>query len=127
MNDSEVDFADFGFVVIDQSDAVFGPAAFDIDFLFEFSAHAFEVGGLCFGEVCSGHVSANADGAFGVQSGFSLSGSALIVEHLIFEAEDAVGNQLFERWILFHLWSWSIAGVSRIEDDIEVAIDLAGE
>lgn len=37
VDDSEVYFADFGFVVVDESDAVFGPPAFDIDFFFEFA------------------------------------------------------------------------------------------
>ncbi|GEM_PF-345388 len=127
VDDSEVYFADFGFVVIDESDAVFGPPAFDIDFFFQFAAHAFDVGGLFFGEVGGGHVSADSDGAFGVQSCFTLRGASLVVEQLIFEAEDAVGDELFEGGVQFHLRSGVVAGVSGVEDDVEVAIDVAAE
>jgi hypothetical protein len=58
-----------------------------------------------------------------VQSSFALCSSALVVEQLVFEAEDAVGDELFEGGVLFHLGSGSVAGVSGIEDDIEIAID----
>lgn len=61
VDDSEVYFPDVGFVIVDESDAFFGPAAFDIDFFFEFPAHAFDVGRLFFGQVSGGHVSADTD------------------------------------------------------------------
>lgn len=72
-------------------------------------------------------MSADTDGTFGVQSSFTLSGAALVLEQLIFEAEDAVGDELFEGGVLFHLWSGSVAGVCGVEDDIEIAIDGGAE
>lgn len=72
-------------------------------------------------------MSADSDGPFGVQSCFTLCGAALVVEQLILEAENAVGNELFEGGVLFHLRSGAVAGMSGIEDDIEVSIDVTAE
>lgn len=54
-------------------------------------------------------------------------GASLVVEQLIFEAEDAVGDELFEGGVLFHLRSGAVAGVRGIQDDVEVAINVAAE
>jgi hypothetical protein len=62
-----------------------------------------------------------------MQSGLPLCSTALVVKKFIPTSENAVGNQLLEGRILFHLRTRPIAGMFRVEKHTEITIDVFAE
>jgi len=62
-----------------------------------------------------------------MQPGFALCRAALIEENIPLTAEDAIRNQLLEGWVLLHFAARSIAGMLRIQNHIQVAVDIRRE
>jgi hypothetical protein len=122
-----MDFSHLGLVVVDQPHTVLRPTAFDIHFFFQFPAHALEIWRKVSLEVEGRDMAADSNRTFGMQSGLSLSGTSLVMKKFIPALKNAVGNQLLEGRILFHLRTWPIAGMLRVKKHAEITIDVVAE
>src|SRR5438552_214162 len=79
MDDTQMDAADFGFVVVDQSDHLAAIQRINDDFVFQLASHAFFVA-MCLGRVICGNMPAYADARLGVQLAFALTFAASVLE-----------------------------------------------
>ena len=81
MHHAQVDLADGGLIVVNQSYAALGERGIDNHFLVQFAAHAFGVGNASSGDaVVDRNMPANAYASFAVQPAFAHSFAAGVLE-----------------------------------------------
>src|SRR5712691_7873125 len=122
MNDSQVDLANFGQVVVNQPDAGVAIARLQKDFFSDLTPHAFEIRrppGLF---VNRRDVSTDADRPLAQQSRFPLPFAAAVMKKLLTATKETVRNELLEADVVLHFVARPVARVRGIEQRLQIPI-----
>jgi hypothetical protein len=128
MNDPQMDAADIGSVVINQTDdTVITAAAFDNHFLLKLSLHSGAVPIVTVG-ILKRDMAADTDTSLRMQPTLALPSATGVLENPgaigVGAFEDNVGNQLFESWVCFTLATRLKRLMLAIEDRRKVPSDV---
>ena len=123
VDDAEVDGADFVRIIIDDGVKLLGGVAGEGDFLADFSFHSCEVGGDVICKPVDGvDVTADAQGHFVVQSGFTAFFSAGVGEDFSLVAEDGVGDDLLVAGALFSDIAVQVVSHPGLQESVEIIL-----
>jgi hypothetical protein len=131
MYNSQMNPTNFGFVVVDQAHTLDGIWSLDPDFFFEFALHPalvnFVARRFC---IDRRDMTSYANAHLAFQSRLTRSSTTRVTENRWFTgivkmAKNTVGNQLFERWILFHFAARAILNQVAAQQLLDVDVSIA--
>ncbi len=131
---AEMDAADGGFIIVDETGNRFGVRGVNDDFLFELAPHAFSIHVFELSDfgVDRRDVATDADAALGSQAGFAAAAAALVFEEVdgaagVGPTEEAVRNELLKAGVGFHFAAGAVFDMIADDKPRPVAVDLARE
>ncbi len=129
MDDSEVDLADGGGVVVDEADEGQNASAADGDLFVELAAESDLVGVEGASAVGVGFVdvATNSERTLGPKARLAAGAASGIAKNLVAGAEDDVRDELLATWVIFDLGSWGEMRQLRNQESLQVPVGLGGK